>query len=81
MTTDDKTRDEKLQYNINGEAAEILALSSGKIDKHKCPTDEELLRYDQSRIIEQAKSTYCLLGKAAARQKGFEDQGIKQLKL
>ena len=52
MTTDDKTRDEKLQYNINGEAAEILALSSGKIDKHKCPTDEELLPYDQSRIIE-----------------------------
>ena len=75
MTTDDKTRDEKLQYNINGEAAEILALSSGKIYKHKCPTDEELLPYDQ------AKSTYCLLGKAAARQKGFEDQGIKQLKL
>ena len=31
MTTDDKIRDEKLQYDINREAA----LSSGKIDKYK----------------------------------------------
>ena len=31
MTTDDKIRDEKLQYDINGEAAKISALSSGKL--------------------------------------------------
>ena len=31
MTIDDKIRYEKLQYNINSEAAKILALSSGKI--------------------------------------------------
>ena len=30
---DDKIRDEKLQYDINREAANISALSSGKIDK------------------------------------------------
>ena len=30
MTTYDKIRDEKLQYNINREAAEISTLSSGK---------------------------------------------------
>ena len=32
MTTDNKIRDEKLQYDINREAVKISALSSGKID-------------------------------------------------
>ena len=31
MTIDDQIRDEKLQYDINREAAKISALSSGKI--------------------------------------------------
>ena len=31
MTIDDKTRDEKLQYDFNREAAKILAF----IDRHK----------------------------------------------
>ena len=35
MTIDDKIGDEKLQYNINREAAKISALSYGKIDKVK----------------------------------------------
>ena len=35
MIIDDKIREEKLQYNINREAVEISALSSGKIDKHE----------------------------------------------
>ena len=30
MPTDDKNRDEKLQYDINKEEAKISALSSGK---------------------------------------------------
>ena len=34
MTIDDKIRDEKLQYDINREAAKISALSSGKIDTY-----------------------------------------------
>ena len=34
MTIDDQIGDEKLQYDINREAAKISALSSGKI--HKC---------------------------------------------
>ena len=34
MTTDDKIRDEKLQYDINREAAKILALLSSKLDKY-----------------------------------------------
>ena len=33
MTIDDKVRDERLQYDINREAAKIAALSSSKIDK------------------------------------------------
>ena len=35
MTIDDKNRDEKLQYDINREAAKISALLSGKIDKYE----------------------------------------------
>ena len=32
MIIDDKIKDEKLQYDINREAAKISAFSSGKID-------------------------------------------------
>ena len=55
---DDKIRDEKLQYDINREAAKISALSSGKIDKYEYLTGEEILPSDQRRVIEQAKFTY-----------------------
>ena len=58
MTTDHKIKNEKLQYNINREAAKTSALSSGKIDKYEYLTGEEILASDQSRIIEQAKFTY-----------------------
>ena len=34
MTIDDQIRDEKLQYDINREAAKISALSSNKIDNY-----------------------------------------------
>ena len=57
MTTDDKIRDENLQYDISREAAKVSALSSGKIDKHQYPTSDEILAPDQSRVIEQASST------------------------
>ena len=55
MTIDDKIVYEKIQYDINREAAKISALSSGKIDKYEYHTGEEILPSDQSRIIEQAK--------------------------
>ena len=42
MTIDDKIRDEKLQYDINREAAKISALSSGKIDKYEYLIGEEI---------------------------------------
>ena len=34
MTIDYKTKDGKLQYYINREAAQVSVLSSGKIDKY-----------------------------------------------
>ena len=58
MTTDHKIGDEKLQYDINKEAAKISALSSGKIHKYEYLIGEEILPSDQRRVIEQAKLTY-----------------------
>ena len=43
MITDDQIWDEKLQYDINREAAKTLALLSGKIDKYEYLTDKEIL--------------------------------------
>ena len=43
MTIDDQTRDKKLEYDINREAAKLSALSSGKIDKYEYLTGEEIL--------------------------------------
>ena len=63
MTIDDQIRDEKLQYDINREAAKISALSSGKINKYEYLTGEEILPSNQKQIIEQAKFTYSRLGK------------------
>ena len=58
MTNDDKIRDVKLRYNINREAAKKkTVLSSVKIDKYEFLTGEEILEFDQNRIIEQAKLT------------------------
>ena len=57
MTVYDKIRDEKLQYDIISEAAKILALLSGKIDKDEYLTGEEI-SYNQKQITEQAKFAY-----------------------
>ena len=40
MIIDDKIRDEKLQCNINREAAKISVLLSGKINKYEYLTGE-----------------------------------------
>ena len=81
MTIEDQIRDEKLQYDVNREAAKISALSSGKIDKYEYLTGEEILPSNQQQIIEQAKFTYSPLGKAFEKQtKTIEEQGQKQRK-
>ena len=43
MTINGQIRDEKLQYDINREAAKISALSSGKICKYDYLTGEDIL--------------------------------------
>ena len=78
MTIDHRSRDEKLQYNTNKEAAKVSTLSSGKIDKYDFLTGEEILPSYESRIIKQAKFTYFPLRKTFEKQiKTIEDQGIK----
>ena len=80
MTINDQIRDEKLQYDINREAAKISALSSGKIHKYEYLTGEDILPSNQQQIIEQAKFTYSPLGKAFEKQiKTIEDQDKKQV--
>ena len=80
MSINDQIRDEKVQYDINREAAKISALSSGKIRKYEYLTGEDLLPSNHQQIIEQAKFTYFPLGKAFEKQiKTIEGQGQKQI--
>ena len=84
MTINDQVEktDEKLQYDINREAAKISALSSGKIHKYEYLTCEEILPSNQEQIIEKAKFTYSPLGKAFEKQiKTTEDQKQKHIKV
>ena len=53
MTVDDKIRDQKLQYNINREAAKTSALSSRKIGKYEYLTGEEILPSDPRGVMEE----------------------------
>ena len=45
MAIDDKIRNEKLQHDINREAAKVPALSSGKVNKYEYLTGEEVLHF------------------------------------
>ena len=71
---------EKLQYHHNKEAAKISPLPSGKIDKYKYLTGEEILLSDQERAIKQAKFTYSPLWKTfEKRTKRIEEEGREQV--
>ena len=52
MTLERNIRGEKLQYEIIQEAAKILALLSGKIDKYEYLIGEEILPSGSSQIIQ-----------------------------
>ena len=81
MTIDDQIKGEKLQCDVNREAAKISALSSGEFNKYEYFTGEEILPSNKQQLIEQAKFTYSPLGKAFEKQiKTIEDQGEKQIK-
>ena len=68
MTINDQIKDEKLQYDINREAAKISALSSGKIHKYEYLTGKDILPSNQQQRIGQAEFTYYHLGKAFDKQ-------------
>ena len=76
MTSDDQIKDEKLQYDINRDAAKISALSSGKIVKYELVIVLLVKKYYLliKKKKKKSKFTYSPLGKA------FEKQ-IKQLKI
>ena len=81
MNINDQIKDEKLQYNINREAAKISALSR-KLHKYEYLTGEDILPSNQQQIIEQTKFTFSSLGKAFDKQiKTIEDQGKNRLML
>ena len=69
MTINNQIRDDKLQYDINREAAKISDLSSGEIRKYEYVTVEDILPSNQQQIIEQVKFTYSPLGKAFEKNK------------
>ena len=79
MTIDDQISDEKLQYDINREAAKISALSSGKIHKYEYLTGEDILPVNQQQIIQQARFTYSPLGTAFEKQINIKDQAERQI--
>ena len=80
MTINDQIKNEKLQYDINREAAKISALSSAKIHTYEYLTGKEILPSNQQQIIEQDKFTYSSLAKAFEKQiKTNKDQGQKQV--
>ena len=80
MIINDQIRDEKLQYDINREAAKISASSFGKIRKCEYITGEDVLPSNQQQIIEQAKIAYFPIGKAFEKQiKTIKHQGEKQV--
>ena len=56
MTINDEIIDEKFQKDIDRKAAKISALSLDKIDKYESLTGEEILPFDQSRLIEETKT-------------------------
>ena len=81
MTINNQIRVEKLKYDINRKAAEISALSSGKINKYEYLTGKEILPSNQQEILEQARLTYSPFGKAFVKQiKTIEDQGERLIK-
>ena len=82
MTINDQIRDEKLQYDINREAAKISALSSGKIHNYEYLTGEDILPSYQQQIIEQERFTYSPLGKDFEKQiKKMKIKGKNKLRL
>ena len=73
---DQNIKNGKPQCEINREAPKISALLSCKIDKYEYLAHKEILPSGPIHIIQQAKFTYSLLGKAFEKQtRAIEEQG------
>ena len=80
MTINNQIRDEKLQYDVNREAAKISAFSSGEIYKYEYLTGEDILPSNQQQNNRTNKIYLFSAGKAFEKQiKTVEDQGKKQV--
>ena len=79
MTIDDKIRDEKLQFDINREAAKISSLKSRKNDKYEYLTGKEIPLSNQSQRIEQAKFTNSSPRKVLEKQTENQVNALKSL--
>ena len=80
MTIEDQIKDEKLQYDINREAAKISALSSRKLDKYEYLTSEVILPSNQQQIIEQVFLKEIKEGRISIREaKNIQKEFNKQL--
>ena len=51
MTTEDRIRDKKLQYDLDRDAAKLSALLLGKVEKYEYIEGKEVLPSNQSRMI------------------------------
>ena len=81
MANGNEIRNEKVRNDISKEAAGVSALLWGKINKHEYVKGEEILPFDQSRIIEQGTFTYSPRRKAFEKQiKAIESQDEKEIK-
>ena len=57
MTTENKIKNEKLQYAINRKAAKSYALSSSITNKQEYIKGEEILHISQRKIVENSRFT------------------------
>ena len=81
MTINDKSRNEKLEYDFNREIATKLPLLSDKIDKYEYLTVDEILPPSHKIVMQKTQFTYSALGKTLEKQvKTGPDQGRKQIK-
>ena len=78
MATDDKIKDEKLQYDIDKEAGKTSVSFSSKTDKYEYLAGEEILLSDQRKVIEQAKFTYYPL-RSKFQQNTFIEEAKNEL--
>ena len=80
MTIDDQIKSEKIQNDINREAAKISALPLGRINKYKYLTDEEILPSKEKQIIEQLNLLiHCLERLLKYKQKQFKIKEVNKL--